>query len=29
VVYPQLLALAAFTAVLVGISVWRFRRQLS
>jgi ABC-2 type transport system permease protein len=28
VVYPQLLALAAFTAVLVGISVWRFRRQL-
>jgi ABC-2 type transport system permease protein len=28
VVYPQVLALLAFTLVLVGISVWRFRRQL-
>jgi drug efflux transport system permease protein len=28
VVYPQVLALLAFTVVLVGISVWRFRRQL-
>lgn len=29
VVYPHLLALAAFAAVLVGFSAWRFRRQLS
>jgi len=28
VVYPHLLALATLTAVLVGISAWRFRRQL-
>ena len=28
VVYPQLVSLLAFTVVLVGISVWRFRRQL-
>jgi ABC-2 type transport system permease protein len=28
VVYPHLLALAAFAAVLVGFSAWRFRRQL-
>jgi drug efflux transport system permease protein len=28
VVYPQVLSLLAFTVVLVGISVWRFRRQL-
>ncbi|HEU4387142.1 MAG TPA: ABC transporter permease [Blastocatellia bacterium] len=26
--YPNLLALAAFSAVLVGVSVWRFRKQL-
>ena len=29
VVYPNLLALAAFSIVLVGISAWRFRGQLS
>jgi ABC-2 type transport system permease protein len=29
VVYPHLLALAAFSLVLVGISAWRFRGQLS
>lgn len=29
VVYPHLLALAAFAVVLVGFSAWRFRRQLS
>ena len=29
VVYPHLLALAAFSIVLVGISAWRFRGQLS
>jgi drug efflux transport system permease protein len=29
VVYPHLLALAAFATVLVGVSAWRFRRQLS
>jgi ABC-2 type transport system permease protein len=29
VVYPNLLALAAFAAVLVAVSTWRFRRQLS
>jgi len=28
-VYPNLLALAAFSIVLVGVSAWRFRRQLS
>jgi ABC-2 type transport system permease protein len=28
VVYPHLLALAAFAAALVGFSAWRFRRQL-
>ena len=29
VVYPNLLALLAFTIVLMGISVWRFRKQLN
>jgi drug efflux transport system permease protein len=29
VVYPHLLALAALAAFLVGVSAWRFRRQLS
>jgi ABC-2 type transport system permease protein len=29
VVYPHLLALAAFACLLVGISAWRFRGQLS
>jgi ABC-2 type transport system permease protein len=29
VVYPSFLSLIAFTLVLVGISVWRFRKQLS
>jgi ABC-2 type transport system permease protein len=29
VLYPYFLALAAFAALLVGASVWRFRRQLS
>ena len=29
VVYPHLLALAAFSIILVGISAWRFRGQLS
>lgn len=29
VVYPNLLALAALAAFLVGVSAWRFRRQLS
>ena len=28
IVYPHLVALAAFAAVLVGFSAWRFRRQL-
>lgn len=28
VVYPHLLALMAITCVLLGVSVWRFRRQL-
>jgi ABC-2 type transport system permease protein len=28
VLWPNLAALAAFTAVLVGLSVWRFRKQL-
>lgn len=27
VVYPHLLALAGLTVILVGVSVWRFRRQ--
>ena len=27
--WPNLLALLAFTAVLVTLSVWRFRKQLS
>ncbi len=26
--YPNLLALFAFAVVLVGVSVWRFRKQL-
>lgn len=29
VLYPNLLALAVFTFVIVGASVWRFRKQLS
>jgi len=29
VVYPSFLSLMAFTLILVGISVWRFRKQLS
>jgi drug efflux transport system permease protein len=29
VVYPHLLALAVFAGLLVGVSAWRFRRQLS
>ena len=29
VVYPHLLALAAFAGLLVRVSAWRFRRQLS
>jgi hypothetical protein len=29
VVYPHLLALAALSIVLVGISAWRFRAQFS
>jgi ABC-2 type transport system permease protein len=29
VLYPNLLALTAFTLVIVGASVWRFRKQLS
>jgi ABC-2 type transport system permease protein len=29
VVYPNLLTLAGFAAVLLGVSAWRFRRQLS
>jgi ABC-2 type transport system permease protein len=29
VLYPNLLALAAFTFIIVGASVWRFRKQLS
>ena len=29
ILYPNLLALAAFTLVIVGASVWRFRKQLS
>jgi hypothetical protein len=27
--WPNMLALSAFTVVLVALSVWRFRRQLS
>lgn len=29
VVYPNLLALIAFTVILMGVSVWRFRKQLN
>ena len=29
IIYPNLLALLAFTVVLMGISVWRFRKQLN
>ena len=29
VVYPNLLALLAFTIILMGVSVWRFRKQLN
>lgn len=29
ILYPNLLALTAFTLVIVGASVWRFRKQLS
>ena len=29
VLYPNVLALTAFTLVIVGASVWRFRKQLS
>ncbi len=29
VIYPNLLALLAFTIVLMGVSVWRFRKQLN
>jgi hypothetical protein len=29
VLYPNLLALTAFTLVIVGASVWRYRKQLS
>jgi ABC-2 type transport system permease protein len=29
VLYPNLLALTAFALVIVGASVWRFRKQLS
>jgi ABC-2 type transport system permease protein len=28
VLYPYFLALVGFAALLVGVSVWRFRRQL-
>ncbi len=28
ILYPNLLALTAFTLVIVGASVWRFRKQL-
>jgi ABC-2 type transport system permease protein len=28
VLYPKLLALAVFTSIIVGASVWRFRKQL-
>ena len=29
VIYPNLIALLAFTVVLMGVSVWRFRKQLN
>jgi ABC-2 type transport system permease protein len=29
VVYPNLLALVGFTIVLMGVSIWRFRKQLN
>jgi len=29
VVYPSLLALVGFTVVLIGVRVWRFRKQLN
>jgi ABC-2 type transport system permease protein len=29
VLYPNLLALTVFTFIIVGASVWRFRKQLS
>lgn len=29
VLYPNFLALVAFTTILVGVSVWRFRKQLN
>ena len=29
VIYPNLLALLAFTIVLMGVSVWRFRKHLN
>ena len=29
VVYPNLLTLIAFTIVLMGLSTWRFRKQLN
>jgi hypothetical protein len=29
VLYPYFLTLVGFAAPLVGVSVWRFRRQLS
>ena len=29
VLYPNVLALTAFTLVIVGASVWRFRKQFS
>jgi ABC-2 type transport system permease protein len=29
VLYPNFLALLAFTVILVGVSAWRFRKQLN
>lgn len=29
VLYPNFLALLVFTAILVGVSAWRFRKQLN
>jgi ABC-2 type transport system permease protein len=29
VLYPNFLALVAFTIILVGVSAWRFRKQLN
>jgi ABC-2 type transport system permease protein len=29
VLWPNILALSVFTLVLVSLSIWRFRRQLS